>query len=1163
MASDDIQIGQAIGNVHRNAPNVIINMLTSLSIMGMFLAAAFIGSPVLRDHEFKIADLFHASPMRPHQYLYGRFLAGLAVSMLVYVVVALCMRVGLAMPWLDPARLGPHGATSYLYALLVFVLPNTFFVGALLLVLATRLRSMLGVYLGVIGFFVLWAVGQTLTAELENREIAALLDPFGLSALNLATRYWSAAEINTLLPPLEGMLLVNRLIWVGVGVALLPLAWRSFHRGSVDTARPARGKAAAIDAAPAAATSAGVRATAATQHFGVRWRLLCLWRTLRSDVRAVVFSVPFLAMLALGLINFGTAAWEMDSLYGTASYPLTYLMVERMEQSYTFLLLLIVTFYAGELVFRDRQAGISDVVDATPLPTSLQLLSRFLAIGAVILIYLGAAVLCAIAIQAAHGYYTFEPATYAQGVVIHAIPFVLLGVLALFFHIVSNHKFTGYLLIVVYLLSRIVMNALDWNHPMVNYARAPEATYSAMNGYGHFLIGHLWLRSYWASVALILILVAAAFFVRGTPGTWRERRRQAVTRLRGPLGVAMAATTALAIGLGSWVYYNIEVVNDYVAPDLQSDRAAEYERRYAQYRNDPLPRITALTTEVDIYPGEQRARIRGRYSIVNPHDQPIESVLVNASRDVLRFDPGPHEVEIDDPVQELRRIRLTPAMQPGETREVPFEIVLARRGFTADRGSTELVDNGSFFNISVFPAFGYAANRQLVDRNERRRRGLGEPERMPKLEDLAARGQHYLTDNATWITFESVVSTDGDQIALAPGQLEREWRDGDRRYFHYRSTGRILPFVAWLSARWDVRRVDHKGVAVEVYYDPSTPYNVDRMLQAAQDSLDYFQAQFTPYQFPYLRILQFPRYERFAQAFAGTVPFSESIGFVADLRDPEDIDFVYYVTAHEVAHQWWAHQVIGANAQGATMLSESLAQYSALMVMEQAYGRERMRQFLKYELDRYLSDRGSEINEELPLMRVEQQQYLHYRKGSLVFYRLRDEIGEDALNAALKQYLQDKGFQEPPFTVSTELLDYIVAATPADRRGLLDDLFRTITFYDNRVLDASAVRQADGRYAVTVKVKADKRLADGVGNETAQPIYDWIEVGVFAREPGQGEADERVLAIERKLVTRGEETYTIIVDELPHEVGFDPYNKLIDRVSDDNRKRVTVATPGA
>src|SRR5690606_806884 len=133
-------------------------------------------------------------------------------------------------------------------------------------------------------------------------------------------------------------------------------------------------------------------------------------------------------------------------------------------------------------------------------------------------------------------------------------------------------------------------------------------------------------------------------------------------------------------------------------------------------------------------------------------------------------------------------------------------------------------------------------------------------------------------------------------------------------------------------------------------------YNLDRMIDAVKKSLDYFTANFSPYQHRQARILEFPRYQRFAQAFPNTIPYSEAIGFIARVRpdDPEDLDYPFYVTAHEIAHQWWAHQVIGANVQGATMLSESLAQYSALMVMEKEYGRDKMHKFLAYELKGYL-----------------------------------------------------------------------------------------------------------------------------------------------------------------------------------------------------------------
>jgi aminopeptidase N len=264
------------------------------------------------------------------------------------------------------------------------------------------------------------------------------------------------------------------------------------------------------------------------------------------------------------------------------------------------------------------------------------------------------------------------------------------------------------------------------------------------------------------------------------------------------------------------------------------------------------------------------------------------------------------------------------------------------------------------------------------------------------------------------------------------------------------------------------------------------------------------------------------------------------------------------VTAHEVAHQWWAHQVIGANVQGATVLSESLAQYSALMVMEHEYGRGQMRQFLKTELDRYLAGRGGERIDEQPLYRVENQQYIHYQKGSLVFYRLREELGEAAVNRALHKFLVAKAYQQPPYTTTLELLDFIRAEARPDQQGLITDLFEKISFYDNRVEEATAKKRADGKYEVTLKVHAAKRYADGKGKETAGKLDDWIDVGVFARGKSGEERDEKTLFLKRYHVTTENPSISVVVDQLPYEAGFDPYNKLIDRVSSDNRKKVSV-----
>ena len=619
-------------------------------------------------------------------------------------------------------------------------------------------------------------------------------------------------------------------------------------------------------------------------------------------------------------------------------------------------------------------------------------------------------------------------------------------------------------------------------------------------------------------------------------------------------------------GCGAWIYYNTNIVNKYLPSDVLMDRQAHFEKTYRKYKGVAQPSIAAVYADVDIFPDERRVEVRGRYRLVNKRTEPIADLhLFMDTRASLTAGDLPADLVTEDASVGYRLYRLKKPLQPGETLEFAFTVARAERGFTNNGlppqvggfglGSA-LNYNGTFFNnLEMFPHFGYNESLQLLDRGERRKRGLGDVPRAAKLEDESARGSIGFSDG-DWLDFETTVSTSADQTALAPGYLQREWTQNGRRYFHYKMDRPMLPFFCYLSARWEVKRDEWHGLPIEVYYDPKHPYNVDRMIDGAKKSLDYFTTQFSPYQHRQVRILEFPRYARFAQSFANTIPFSESIGFIADLRKPEDIDYVFYVTAHEVAHQWWAHQVIGADVQGQAMLSESLSQYSAFMVMEKEYGARKMRKFLKYELDRYLRGRGGELIEELPLMRVENQPYIHYQKGSLVFYRLRDEIGEAALNGAIAKYLADKAFQNAPFTTTREFLDYVRAEAPADKRALIEELFGKIVFYDNKVLAAKQRKRADGKYDVTLELSVAKRSADGTGKEADISMDDWVDVGVFARGEGEDEQDEKILYLKKHRITNDTRTLTVTVDAAPYDAGVDPYNKLIDKVPDDNRMTV-------
>ena len=1159
LTTDAVQVGGAIGNVHRNAPRVVIGLSVAFSLIGMLFVAMSVHAALLRDFELGTAELIFASPIRRRDFVLGRIGAAVVACLCVYGLIVGGMFLAQFMPWVDPARLGPATIAPYAWSLAVIVLPNLLFSAALLSLLALLTRSILWVYIGVLGFLVLYGVGVALLGDLDNVNAVALWEPLGRIAFARTVRYWSAEEMNTLLPALDGMLLANRLLWTALSLALFGVALALFRPLRSGTGRGLlRRRAAASQAAEASVGPVPARIVAAPST-GARAAFAQFMGQLRFDAAGVFRGIPFVIMLLFALANFVPNALFASTLYDTPVHPVTSQMVTALQQSYSFVLMIIVLFYAGELFGRARAAKTHEVVDAMPTPDWVAPAAKFGALVLVVFAFQLFGGLTAIAIQLAKGHVAIEPLVYLRTLAVDSIVYLLMAGLALSLQAYANNKFVGYGLMILFLAVQPAMSALDLTHNLYNYGSAPNARWSDMNGYGHLLAPQLWFQTYWGLCMTALLLVAAALWVRGTGGSWRERLRLGGRRLRGPLGVALTVTVLAWAGVGGWIFWNTNVRNHYRTPDEQLDLQARYEREYARYRNLPQPKILAADIDVDLHPETQSMVANGTYRVHNPHATPIRDVHIAMIDDesLTSIDLGGAELVHHDADAGYRIYRLAKPLAPGEERTFRFRVTVAPKGFTNDGVDTKIVDNGTFFNNTLFPSFGYNEEYQIGDRNERRKRNLGEPKRMPKLEDVAARQYNPLSDDADWIDFRTTLCTAPDQIALSPGYLVREYRnDAGRRCFRYEMDRPMLNFYAFLSGRWQVRRGAYKGVPIEIYYDPKHAYNVDRMVAAVQRSLAYYESNFTPYQHRQVRIIEFPQYARFAQSFANTIPFSESIGFIADLGDADDIDYVSYVTAHEVAHQWWGHQVVGANVQGWSMLIESLAQYSSLMVMEKEYGRGKMRKFLRYELDRYLAGRAGEVVEEQPLYRVENQQYIHYQKGSLAFYRLREEIGEDALNRALRRFLHDNAFQSPPYTTTRALLDDIRAEAGPGHEALITDLFEKIAFYDNRLEAATAKKRADGKYEVTLDLRAAKRYADGKGRESPGRLDDWIEVAVYAKASSGKEADQKPLYLQRQHVTAERTTLRIVVDGEPYEAGFDPDNKLIDRVPADNRRKI-------
>jgi len=1155
---DRVQIG-AGGNVHKNSPQAIGQIVMVMTVFFMFVSTAFVANVIVRDEETGFGPIIRSTRIRKFDYLFGRFTGAFAAVALAFLFVPAAILVGSVMPWVDPETMGPNRLADYAFAYVWLALPGLFLTSAIFFTLATVTRSMMGTYLGVAGFMVVYLAMNVALQDPEKLQLASLVEPFGLAAWDLATRYFTAADSNSRMPDLVGPLLWNRLIWLPVGLAFLGSAWFTYRF----EAKAGRARKDATPAEVAPPPSAPRRLPAPRRGVDVAWAQLT--KRTRFEMGQVFKSPAFAVLLLLGLFNGLGGLILGDELSGSKLYPVTRWVIGTLEGNFSFLVVIVAVFYAGELVWRERERKTHEIVDATAVPDWAFLIPKTLAIVLVLIAMLTVSALAGVAVQMSKGFFDIQPEKYLFWYILpNAVDWALIAVLAVFFQAISPHKFIGWGLMLLYLVATLVFPTLGFEHNLYLYGGRVSTPLSDMNGQGDYARFAAWFRAYWSAFAVILLVLAYGLWRRGTETRILPRLKRLPRRLFSPAGAIGVAAIAAWVGLGGFIFNNTNVLNEYRTSVANERWLADFEKQFLPYEKLIQPSVTDVDLDLDLHPTQPKLTAEGVYHLVNDSSAPIRELHVRLDRDTKALQMsvnGASRVKTFDRFN-YRIFTFDRPLMPGEQTALSFQTVMQQRGFKNSGNTTRLVDNGTFVNNFEFgPVIGMDRNSLLQDRAKRRKYGLPPQLRPPKLEDRTAQARNYLA-NADWVNADIRITTDADQTPVAPGYRISDVTKNGRRTLRFRTDAPVLNFFSVQSARYAIKREVYKGVELAIYYDPQHPWNVDRMIGSLKTGLDYYQANFSPYQFHQARIVEFPDYEKFAQAFANTMPYSEGIGFVTDNTQPDKIDYVTYVTAHELAHQWWAHQIIGADMQGATALSETLAQYSALIVMEKTYGQAGIRKFLKFELDRYLRARGGELVEELPLVRVENQPYIHYRKGSLVMYLLRDRIGEAKVNAALRRLLAQYAFKGAPYPRSQDLVDALRAEAGADpvAQQLITDLFEKITVYDLATKTANVRKRADGRYDVTLSVEAKKAYADGRGKETpvAIPAGELFDVGVFDAEPGKpGFGPKNVLAFRTTTLKSGAQTITLTVDKPPKFAGVDPYNKQIDRNSDDNAIKVS------
>ncbi len=1185
-------IGNSNGKILLNGPYANTYNDVGAALFGIIIIAAIFGTSILRDFQRDTYQILFTQPISKFAYLGGRWAGSFVTTVFAFSGMLLGTYLGTFAPWADHTRIGPNHLWTYLQPFLSILVVQIFFIGSLFFAVGALTRKIFIVYLQGVALFMIYVIGITVFVSTRSLERfwSSIFDPIGILLINNITRYWTVIERNTQLVTwspavVNGAFLYNRLLWMSVGLVSLGTVWALFPMSVEALTARSQGRRAAKAKEQDLAEALPVRSLVPAalprvrQAFTASTTFAQYLSLSRLRMRNIFRDIPFWALVAL-IVAFGiNNGYFAGRVAEQNVWPVTYRMVQAVEGRALRFLFIVAGLYAAELLWRERDTHFDGIHDALPMRESTDWLSRLTAVVVVELILLAFAMLIGVVMQTILGYHHYEFAQYFKELYVVTFPQVLTFILlALFVQTVVSNKFVGYAILLGAFILMPILYSFGWENTLYLIGQTPAYTYSDMNGYGHFVPALFWSITYWFAICAFLGVVSIALARRGAEDSLRARARLALQRAP-RLAPAALFFFVIAAGAGGWYFYNAHVLNEYLDSKARRDIQADYETKFKQYEGLLQPKVTAVDATVNIYPDRRSFDGTVRMTLQNKTRQPIPQVHITdqmQSATNVQFDRPFHLVS-SAPRNIYSIYALDQPLAPGETLTLTCNVGHQTRGFRDGNELAEFAYNGTFFDSSYVPYIGYNNGMELADPRRRRE------EKLPALVEMAHRGDPahsvnnvFFQGESDWVTYHTVVSTSSNQIAIAPGYLQREWQENGRHFYEYSmGSTHILDFFAYISGRYQSKKETYHGpngdVSLEVYYDPAHTYDVDDMLASSRAGLDYYQRVFSPYQFNQYRIFEFPRYRTFAQSFPNTIPYSEGIGFISRVIKPVDIDFTYFVTAHELGHQWWAHQLVGADVEGSNMMSESLAEYSALQVMAHKYGRDLMHRFLRHELDGYLRGRAGEVRHEPPLALVQREQYVWYQKGGQILYTLADYIGEEKLNLALHNFLMQYRYAnannqvdanstvhaantfDDPYPDTRMLVDAIKAQTPPELQYLVDDGFNRIVLYDNQAVTATSQRTSDGKYKVTLEVKARKMQADGNGAETPMVLSDYIEVGVFSGKKDE----EKPLYLKKEKFTEDHKTFEIVVDQQPTLAGIDPYNKLIDRNADDNMINVT------
>ena len=1144
--------GFAPSGVDFNSGYQVYFYASIFTLGSVFITMFFAISGMLRDRQHHMEQLIYSTSIKKFQFFWSRFLGTFVFSVLAFTPYLIGFALGVSFSNLDPERIGAFNLMTYLQPWLYMVLPNIFICTSLIFSVSTLSKNNTATYVSAVFIYMLYFVSaiflnspliaQSVPASPESMAIAALADPFGIAAFFEQSQYWTPFQKNNELISFSGLFMGNRILWIlgSLGILLLTYTLFSFRTLSKKVKKAPKMKKETKE-------TIAYKPIEALHNF--KSQRTAFVSLLKIELQGVFKSLPFIAVLIMwSFIVFSEIYSTVigGGAYNESMYPFTNILIELIISPLSIFSLILIVFYSGELVWKERGLNFNTIIDATPVMNSVFFLSKFITLLLLPTILIVTGIVICIGFQSFLGYTNFELDLYASLFYFEGITMLVFCMIAMFVHSLVKNKYMGMGIFGLIAIISMKASLFGLEHPLTSIGFLPNPSYTNMNGFNGITKLYHHLSLYWVALGGMLTLITFKLWQRGNIASLRYQLSTLKYNWTKGQVMTIAVFGMVFIGAASLVYYNNNILTSYETTSDNLDSREQYERKFKQYQDLERLYPIAIKTEVAIFPSEEMYTVKADYIIKNKSNQAISQVFLTERIPLQSIKIEQAELIMHDTVFGTYLFEFKNAIKPQQTLKYSFETKKVLKGYETDR---TIIKNGTYITHRNFDPFHYGRGIEITDPMERQKRNL------PKREEIIETDSHIaIEDNRMGkIDFETIISTQNNQVALSSGTLLKEWTKENRKYYHYKSNTKIVPTMAYFSADYETRKTIYKGIPIEQYYDASHEFNVEQIETSIKNTLDYCIENFGAYAFDDIRFAEIPGHWPFGGfAHPGLVSMVEDRLYLVDNRDSEAFNLVAKRTIHEVAHQWWGHAITPKIVDGGAIFVEGFAKYTEAVIMEQEYGKGAVFQLSETANRRYFRGRAYANTLEPGLYLEDDQDYLAYGKSLTVMLALRDLIGEKQLNTILRNLTETYRYSDEFEVLAIDFINALYEASPGEYHYLVDDWLKKVITYDLSIESSSYEALANGTFELTLKVNAKRFETMESGEIKEIAINEPIKIGVFKVHPSNVKDDSSILYYQSNTINKEETEIKIIVNELPTHIAIDPFGTRSDENRVDN-----------